>query len=68
MIYVWKILNSHLEGISFGGYYNERNQSIIDLPQEEKQGELTLSKTLLEKSKDALDMIDRHVDLNTAVS
>ena len=67
MIFLWKILNSHLESISIGGYYKESIQPIIDLPQEEKQ-QLILSKGLLGKSKDALDMIDLDVDLHSAVN
>jgi hypothetical protein len=67
MVFPWKILNSHLDGISVGGYYSETIQPIIDLPQEEKQ-RLVLSKGLLGKSKDALDMIDLDVELNSAVN
>ena len=57
MVFPWNILNSHLDGVSVGGYYSEIIKPIIDLPQEEKQ-RLILSKGLLGKSKDALDMID----------
>ena len=67
MTFPWKILNSHLEGISVGGYYTESIQLNIDLPREEKQN-LILCKGLLGKSKDALDMIDLDVDLNSAVN
>ena len=67
MTFPWKILNSHLEGIVVGGYYTESIQPNIDLPHKEKQN-LILCKGLLGKSKNALDVIDLDVDLNSAVN
>ena len=64
MIFPWKILNSHVESVTVGGYYSQRIQP---MPDEEKQN-LVLSRALLGNSKDTLDTIEIDVDLNSAIS
>lgn len=66
MVIPWKVLNSNLDSISVGGYYSETIQPIIYLPQEKER--LVLSRGLLGKSKDALNMIDLDVGRNSAVN
>ena len=65
MVFPWTILNSHLDGVSVGGYYSKFIKP-INLPKEKQR--LILSKGLLGKSRDALAMIDLDVDLNSAVN
>ena len=67
MILPWKILNSNIQNVTVGGYYSQRIQPIIDLPDEEKRN-LILSRALLGNSKDTLDIIDLDVELNSAIS